>query len=110
MGWSGPRTVDRPLGGRSQRGRPHTQKRRRTRGNISHLSATWREFLRQPKKRRSPMKIGIGILLAVLAMCALAWAFLELREGGYLSSYAAQPESPAPPQTAGASFAYSFDN
>jgi len=56
------------------------------------------------------MKIGIGILLAVLAMCALAWAFLELREGGYLSSYAAQPESPAPPQTAGASFAYSFDN
>jgi hypothetical protein len=56
------------------------------------------------------MKIGFGILLAVLAMCGFAWAFLELREGGYLSSYAAQPESPAPPQTAGASFTYSFDN
>jgi len=56
------------------------------------------------------MKIGLGILLIVAAMCGLAWAFLELREGGYLSSYAARPESPASPQTASASFTYSFDN
>jgi len=56
------------------------------------------------------MKMGLGILLIVAAVCGLVWAILELREGGYLSSYAAQPESPAPPQTAGASFTYSFDN
>src|SRR5215472_8995417 len=56
------------------------------------------------------MKIGLGILLIVAAMCGLAWAFLELREGGYLSSDAARPESPASPQTAGVSFTYSFDN
>jgi len=56
------------------------------------------------------MKKGIGIVVAIAAICGLTWGFLELREEGYFSSYAAQPETPAPPQAAGASFTYDFDN
>jgi len=61
-------------------------------------------------KRRSPMKKGIGIVVAIAAICGLTWGFLELREEGFLSSHAAQPESPAPSQAAGASFTYNFDS
>ena len=56
------------------------------------------------------MKKTIGILVVAIAISGLTWAFLELREEGYLSSHAAQPESPAPPQAAGASFTYNFDS
>ena len=56
------------------------------------------------------MKKGIGIVVAIAAICGLTWGFLELREEGYLSSYAAQPETPAPLQAAGASFTYDFDH
>jgi len=56
------------------------------------------------------MKKVIGILLVAIVISAFTWAFLELREGGFFSSYAAQPESQAPPQTAGASFTYNFDS
>jgi Domain of Unknown Function (DUF1080) len=56
------------------------------------------------------MKKVIGILVVAIVMSGLTWAFVELREGGFFSSYAAQPESPAPPQAAGASFTYNFDS
>jgi len=56
------------------------------------------------------MKKGIGIVVAIAAICGLTWGFLELREEGFLSSHAAQPESPAPSQAAGASFTYNFDS
>src|SRR5215469_5551689 len=82
------------------------EKRTRSRSDISHLVAA----ITQPEKRRSPMKKGIGIVVAIAAICGLTWGFLELREEGYFSSYAAQPETPAPPQAAGASFTYDFDN
>ena len=55
------------------------------------------------------MKKAIGILVVAIAIIGVTWAFLELREGGFFSSYAAQPESPAPPPAAGASFTYNFD-
>jgi hypothetical protein len=56
------------------------------------------------------MKKMIGILVAAAFLCALGWVVLELREGGYGSSYAAPAESPAPPQAPGASFSYNFDS
>jgi hypothetical protein len=56
------------------------------------------------------MKQVLWILIAVAVICGLTWAFLELREDGYFSSYAAQPESPAPLQAAGVSFTYNFDS
>ena len=56
------------------------------------------------------MKKITGILVVAIVISALTWAFLELREEGYLSSHAAQPESPAPPQTAGASLRCSLPN
>jgi hypothetical protein len=56
------------------------------------------------------MKKVIGILLVAIVISGLTWAFLELREGGFFASYAVQPESPAPSQTAGASFTYTFDS
>jgi hypothetical protein len=55
------------------------------------------------------MKKVLGILVVAIVITGLSWAFLELREEGYLSSQAAQPESPAPPQAAGASFTYNFE-
>jgi hypothetical protein len=56
------------------------------------------------------MKKLFGILAAAIVIGSLTWAFLELREGGYTSSYAAQPETLAPLQAAGSSFTYNFDS
>ena len=56
------------------------------------------------------MKKVNGILVVAIVMSGLTWAFVESRAGGFFSSYAAQPESPAPPQAAGASFTYNFDS
>ncbi len=55
------------------------------------------------------MKRILGILAAVAVVSALVWVALESREDGYFS-YASQPETPAPPQAAGASFSYNFDS
>jgi hypothetical protein len=55
------------------------------------------------------MKKVIGILVVAIVFSGFTWAFLELREGGFFSSHAAQPESPAPSQAAGTSFTYNFD-
>ncbi len=55
------------------------------------------------------MKRILGILAAVGALLAVIWMILEFRERRY-SSYASQPETPAPQQSAGASFAYNFDS
>ena len=55
------------------------------------------------------MKRILGILAAVAALSIVIWGILESREGRY-SSYASQPETPAPPQSAGASFTYNFDS
>ena len=49
------------------------------------------------------------MLGAIVAVSALIWMFLESREGRY-SSNASQPETPAPQQSAGASFTYNFDS
>ena len=54
------------------------------------------------------MKRILGILATVVAVSALIWVILESREGRY-SSYASQPETPAPQQSAGASLTYNFD-
>ncbi len=54
------------------------------------------------------MKRILGILVAVAALSVVIWAILEFREGRY-SSYASQPETPAPQQSAGASLTYNFD-
>jgi len=54
------------------------------------------------------MKRILGILATVVAVSALIWVILESREGRY-SSYASQPEPPAPQQSAGASLTYNFD-
>ena len=55
------------------------------------------------------MKRILGILVAVVAVSGLIWVILESSEGRY-SSYASQPETPAPQQSAGASFTYNFDS
>src|SRR5229473_8146443 len=55
------------------------------------------------------MKRILGILAAVAALSVLAWVILESGEGRF-SSYASQPETPAPQQSAGASFTYTFDS
>jgi hypothetical protein len=55
------------------------------------------------------MKRILGILAAVAAVSVLIWVIVESKEGRY-SSYASQPETPAPQQSAGASFAYNFDS
>ncbi len=55
------------------------------------------------------MKRTLGILAAVATVSVLIWIILESREGRY-SSYASQPETPAPQQSAGASFSYNFDS
>ncbi len=55
------------------------------------------------------MKTILGILGAVAVVLILIWGILESREGGY-SSYASQPETPAPQQAAGVSFSYNFDS
>ncbi len=55
------------------------------------------------------MKRILGILAAVAALSVLAWVILESGEGRF-SSYASQPETPAPQQSAGATFTYNFDS
>ena len=55
------------------------------------------------------MKRILGIPAAVAALLVMIWVILESREGRY-SSYASQPETPAPQQSAGASFTYNFDS
>ncbi len=55
------------------------------------------------------MKRILGILAALAAVSVLVWVILESREGRY-SSYASQPETPVPQQSAGASFTYNFDS
>ncbi len=55
------------------------------------------------------MKKTLGILAVVATLSVVIWMILESREGGY-SSHASQPETPAPPQSAGASLTYNFDS
>jgi hypothetical protein len=55
------------------------------------------------------MKKTLGILAVVAAVSVLIWVLLESREGGS-SAYSTQPETPAPQQSAGASFTYTFDS
>jgi hypothetical protein len=54
------------------------------------------------------MKRILGILAAVAALAVLSWAILEPGNGRY-SSYASQPETPAPQRSPGVSFIYNFD-
>ena len=56
------------------------------------------------------MKKIVWILVLATVISGLTWGFLELREDGYFASYAAPPETPAPSQAAGTSFAYNFDS
>ena len=56
------------------------------------------------------MKRLVWLLIVVAMISGLTWGFLELTDGGYMSSYAAEPERPAPPQAPGASFTYNFDS
>jgi 3-keto-disaccharide hydrolase len=56
------------------------------------------------------MKRIVEILAAVAALLVVIWMILESREGSYSSSYASQPETPAPQQSAGVSFSYNFDS
>src|SRR5256712_13305489 len=56
------------------------------------------------------MKRILGILAAVAALLVVVWVILESKEGRYSSSFASQPETPAPQQPAGASFTYNFDS
>ena len=56
------------------------------------------------------MKKILGILGVVAAVVVLILAFSEFREGIHSSSYEAPAESPAPPQSPGASFTYNFDS
>jgi len=55
------------------------------------------------------MKRILGILAAVAALSVLAWVILESGERRY-SSYASQPETLAPQQSAGATLTYNFDS
>ncbi len=55
------------------------------------------------------MKGILGILAAVAALFVLIWVIVDSRKERY-PSYAAQPEAPAPRQSAGVSFTYNFDN
>lgn len=49
------------------------------------------------------------MLVATVVGPLLVWKFIESREQGAFSSYAAPAESPAHPQSAGTSFTYNFD-
>jgi hypothetical protein len=55
------------------------------------------------------MKKTIGGLIAIVAVIVLGVALMELRERGFVSSYAAPSEKPAPLQTAGQTQTYNFD-
>src|SRR5437016_7686894 len=109
MGRCWTRTVHHSLGGRSSRRRDNSRKRRRPRQHVSSLSAAREIFCCKSVKRRVAMKTILGILAAVAAVLILIWVILESREGRY-SSFASQPETPAPQQAAGASFPYTFDS
>src|SRR5260370_35307238 len=109
MGGCWPWTVHHSLGGRSSRRRDNSEKRRRPRLHVSSLAASREIFSYKSVKRRVAMKRILGILAAVAALSVLIWVILESREGRYSSSYASQPETPAPQQPAGASFTYNFD-
>src|SRR6266852_5770349 len=108
MGWCWPRPVNYSLGGRSSRRRHNSEKRRRPRQHVSSFSATRERFYYKFVKRRFAMKRIPGILAAVATLSVVIWVILESREGRY-SSYASQPETPAPQQSAGATFTYNFD-
>ncbi len=56
------------------------------------------------------MKKSIWVLTAIAAVLVLGVALMEFRERGFLSSYAAPPEKPAPLQTAGQTQTYNFDS
>src|SRR6266568_4413100 len=56
------------------------------------------------------MKKSILVLTAIAAVLVLGVALMEFRERGFLSSYAAPPEKPAPLQTAGQPQTYNFDS
>src|SRR6266481_5982580 len=109
MGWCWTRTVHHSLGGRSSRRRDNSEERRRPRLHVSSLSAAREIFVCKSVKRGVAMKKTLGILVAVAAVSVLIWVILEYKEGRY-SSYASQPETPAPQQSAGTSFSYNFDS
>src|SRR5260370_10277447 len=109
MGWCWPRIVHHSLGGRSSRRRDNSDERRRSWEDVSSFSAARERFCCKSAKRRVAMKTILGILAAVAVVLILIWGILESREGGS-SSYASQPETPAPQQAAGASFSYNFDS
>src|SRR6266446_6165264 len=109
MGWRWPWAVHHSLGRRSSRRQHNSEKRRKPRQHASSPSAAREIFVCKPVKRRVAMKRILGILAAVAAVSILIWVILESREGRY-SSYASQPETPAPQQAAGASFSYNFDS
>src|SRR6266849_5178468 len=110
MGWCRPRLVDYSLGRGSARRRHNSKKRRRARQYVSSFLAARERFFCKSVKRRVAMKRILGILAGVAALLVVIWVILESREGSYSSSYASQPETPAPQQSAGASFTYSFDS
>src|SRR6266436_4122893 len=97
MGWCWPRPVHHSLG------------RRSARQHFSSFSAAGERFFYKPVKRRVAMKKTLGTLVAVAALSVVIWMILESKEGGY-SSHASPPETPAPPQSAGASLTYNFDS
>ncbi len=86
----------------------NAEKRSRPRHHVSNLSAAREIFCYKSVKRRVAMKIVWGILAAVAALSGVIMVILESNEGRF-SSYASQPETRAPQQSAGASFTYNFD-
>src|SRR5229473_8521290 len=110
MGRCWPRLVDCSLGRLGARRRHHSKKRRRPRQHVSSFLAARERFFCKSVKRRVAMKRILGILAGVAALLVVIWVILESREGSYSSSYASQPETPAPQQSAGASFTYNFDS
>ncbi len=56
------------------------------------------------------MKKSIWVVIAVAGGILLGTPLMEFRERGFLSSYAAPPEAPAPLQTAGQTLTYNFDS
>src|SRR6266849_4392753 len=86
----------------------NAEKRSRPRHHVSNLSAAREIFCYKSVKRRVAMKIVWEILAGVAALSGVIMMILESNEGRS-SSYASQPETPAPQQSAGASFTYNFD-
>src|SRR5215469_4727892 len=105
MGWCWPGTFDRAVGCRSPWRLAYAQKPRRSRNDFSHRHTTQAKRLVQTVPGRSSMKKGLEILIAVGMIGGLTWAYFQLKEGGFRASYPARPESPAPIQALGTSFA-----